>query len=377
MSFDLGYVSETTVGSTIALRATQRLPIAVTLGSINATADLIDSDNNIWASVDSIVITLEALDSNYNTMVVEGTLEVPENIEASLKGTKYKLEWSIEASSGTYTVSDYISVLATEETTSGIPDIITLNGQTIKVSAIFSVDTDTTLVLYKDNNPKYSSNTIVKTRTLATGFEYELEIIPIDANIHPSMEPLNLVWTVGNDAYTGSIWYVTPSILSAATDVSKYADSLSSKLNLDDMNFSMADLLTCLRAGMDRFNGTGLVTDITMTNAKGPIRSFWLLCAQAQFLRTRYMEEAMAAFNFSGQATSLESDLTAPLESLASTIDSLIEQQLPDFKRQLHARGQKVGDGSNVTLSNFVGAIGLSTGPLSSIGLGWRQLPRY
>ncbi|MEK9322795.1 hypothetical protein, partial [Escherichia coli] len=62
---------------------------------------------------------------------------------------------------------------------------------------------------------------------------------------------------------------------------------------------------------MDAFNGAyGQFTSFTMTNARGPIREYWLLYAELAAIQSQYLAEGEKAFNYQGAAISLEVDRT-------------------------------------------------------------------
>jgi hypothetical protein len=107
-----------------------------------------------------------------------------------------------------------------------------------------------------------------------------------------------------------------------------------------------------------------------MTNATGPVRNYWINMSEIEALRSQYMAESEAAFDFQGQAISLSIDRTQYYEALASAIEIQIQEPMRTLKQNLGKRGALAGDG-NVDPTQLrqgaIGTIGISLSPVSNL----------
>lgn len=187
----------------------------------------------------------------------------------------------------------------------------------------------------------------------------------IPKSIEPSLDPLYLMSMDGATYTDKRVFFVTPSIMSAVKDMRSYLDRLNRQLRLDSLEHTDADYLLWLKAGMDRLNLL-LTTTFTMTLATGAIRDLWLVASQIQCLRTRYLEEGLTSFNYSGSAVQLDVDVTQYLDTLISQLETRLDNDATKLRLTLHNRGLTSGSGKYVQQSAFAGALGVSRGPASS-----------
>ena len=124
-----------------------------------------------------------------------------------------------------------------------------------------------------------------------------------------------------------------------------------------------------------------MFTNFTMTNAKGIIREYWLLCSEMGALEAQYMAEGEKAFDFSGAAISLNVDRTGMLQTMIDSIKGNLDQNLKPIKQVMTQKGYTSGDGSGTdgnggiaTSIRALGAVGLSITPASAWG---RFYPGY
>ncbi|MGT3783776.1 hypothetical protein ACVTE8_14540, partial [Staphylococcus aureus] len=92
---------------------------------------------------------------------------------------------------------------------------------------------------------------------------------------------------------SADLWIINPSIMTAVGDVkAKIAKARATLYGSPDLLFPTPTILTWLRRGMDAFNGAyGQFTSFTMTNARGPIREYWLLYAELAAIQSQYLAE--------------------------------------------------------------------------------------
>lgn len=188
--------------------------------------------------------------------------------------------------------------------------------------------------------------------------------LDIGAGRSPRLEPCSLL-IGGASGYTDHrIFHTNPSILSAARDLRTYVDRLNRRLRLDSLQFADSDYLLWLMLGRDRLNAITPVTAFTMTAATGPIRQYWLMAAQVEALRTRYLEEALTQYDYSGAGVNLTVDITQFLESQAQVLETRLEQAT-QMKTIMAMRGLVSGSGRWSLRNKNTGVIGLTLGPVT------------
>lgn len=183
--------------------------------------------------------------------------------------------------------------------------------------------------------------------------------------VEPSLEPLYLLNTDGGTYTDRRVFFITPSIIGAVKDMRSYLDRLNRQLRIDSLEHTDADYLLWLKAGMDRLNLL-LTTTFNMTLASGAIRDLWLVASQIQCLRTRYLEEGLTSFNYSGSAVQLDIDVTQYLDTLIGQLETRLDNDATKLRLTLHNRGLTSGSGKYVQQSGFAGASGVSRGPAAS-----------
>lgn len=187
--------------------------------------------------------------------------------------------------------------------------------------------------------------------------------IRLTLDSQPSLDPHALV--VGRGTYTDHrIFHINPSILSVVRDMRTRLDRLNRRMRIDSLQFADSDYLVMMGLGRDRFNAVPPVTDFRMTDATGPIRSYWLDASMIDALRTRYLEESMTQYDYSGAGVNLTVDVTQALESLASTMETRLEQAT-QTKNIMANRGLVSGSGRWSLRNRNTGVIGVTLGPVT------------
>jgi hypothetical protein len=178
------------------------------------------------------------------------------------------------------------------------------------------------------------------------------------------LEPYTLILYTDKGFITERIYYINASILQAISDLSNYINRLNSTMRLNGLQFDDIDYLSCLNAGKNRFNLIGLSTNFTMTNATGAIKEYWLLCAQIHALRVRYLEEGLTSFNYEGAAVKLDVDVTQYIETTVQALESRLDTEGINLKKELHKRNLKSGDGRYTFNRLPIGAYGTTLSPV-------------
>lgn len=212
---------------------------------------------------------------------------------------------------------------------------------------------DSVLTLYKGND-------VVLTDNVTGSKQIDLSLI------EPSVNPLYCV-IQSNDHYLDfRVWKINPSIMTVMKDLRTFLDRLNSELRLDTLRFSDTDYLLWMEAGMNRWNGLPYGTTFTMTNATGAIRDMWMLCSQIQALRTRYLEEGLSSFNYSGASVQLDFDVTPHIESVIQALETRLADEGSKIKMQLYNTNQLSGPGLWRGQNKALGTTGISLGPVTN-----------
>jgi hypothetical protein len=161
------------------------------------------------------------------------------------------------------------------------------------------------------------------------------------------------------------------SVLNAIEDCRmQVMKARSTLLGFDDAIFDTATIVSWLRRGRDYFNGAGGVfTLFDMTDATGPIRELWLRCSELSMLRAQSLAEGEKAFNFQGQAISLDVDKTQYYDKLADALESQLNNDIAPLKKALKLMGISSGTG-NVNSASYTGnraRVGISISPASHL----------
>jgi hypothetical protein len=96
-----------------------------------------------------------------------------------------------------------------------------------------------------------------------------------------------------------------------------------------------------------------------MVNATGGIREYWLRYAEVAMLQAHALAEGEKAFNFSGQAISLDVDKSQYYQTLADNLLQQINEDIRPFKQNLLKKGAVAGDGNMAGVAN--GGLGASS----------------
>ena len=207
----------------------------------------------------------------------------------------------------------------------------------------------------ESNYKVYAGNTLI--------FRGQNLVIP--QSVEPSLVPLYAMPTDKDTTDDLRVYFVTPQVMNAVRDMRSILDRLNRQLRLDSLEHTDTDYLLWLQLGKDRLN-TLLNTNFTMIDATSSIRDLWLVASQIYCIRTRYLEEGLTSFNYSGAAVQLDIDVTQYLEAFASQLEDRLNNEAPMLKSRLHAQGTTSGDGHLTQSSRVAGALGITAGLVTS-----------
>lgn len=323
-----------------------------------------------------------------NTVIAKAVINVPSTVPPNMSNEKYQLTYTLILNEGetgqqTYDTSEKVSVVGLNTVPVGTQPVVELVGSSAMISLVTEDLYDTVAVEIFNQNTSIGSFTIPDYQRVSNGYYYAGVVNTQQFAV--SLQPYNVVWRYG---YTGAptsftesaaLWIVNPQIMQAVSDVkSKINKARTTLYGSPDLLFPVETILVWLRRAADAFNGAyGVFTNITMINALGSIREYWLLYAELFALESQYLAEGEKAFNFSGQAIQLDVDKTQYLDNMASKIQARLDNEFKPFKQNLIIKGVTAGDGStdpSRMQPGANGAVGVTITPASAWG---RYLPGY
>lgn len=328
-----------------------------------------------------------------NTVFAKAVVNVPSDIPPTLEGQKYQIRWVLTVDAGsslpqTYYTAEQITVVGLNTVPLGTQPIVELQGMVAQATLVTNELFDTvTFQIYYDNTPFSDPIPITGPNVagsfapvkVANGWMYAASIDT--STMYPdSVRPFTMIWRYSQSQFPSMVfseqadfWVINATISQAVADVKSMVNKARTTLyGTPDLLFPAATILTWLRRGMDMFNGfKGYFTNFSMLNAKGSIREYWLLCTELMALRSQYLAEGEKAFDFQGQAISLNVDRTAYLDAAANQIQQRLADELPNFKTQLINKGNTSGDGSvdpNQLQRGAMGTVGITISPATWSG---------
>lgn len=371
------------LGSTVDATTTFLVPVDQVINTPNCTWDLVDNLGTVFSSGSATSIVVNPTPLN-QIVVVEAIVNIPTYLTVNEMGTTYQLRWTLVEGSYRTTVAEQIKVLGLTDTKLGAVDTIELYGSRASVVVNLPINYNKVgFQVYYANDPHVSTLTPIDCSASAIqvsdGYQFRGEFDTASI-LEPGalLEPYTTIWTY-SDGSNGAIEYkeacdffvITPSLLSSARDLQLLINKARTTSDgMPDSAFSMSELLTFLKMGKDAFNAFAFPTSFTMIKAQGPIKYYWLQFAAISALRAQYLVEGTKAFDFSGQAISLNVDRSQYYESLAASLESAITESCRQLKQQMAKRGISSGDGSqnpNALAYGAIGTVGISLSPISNI----------
>jgi hypothetical protein len=351
------------------------------------TWELLDADGRVWSSGNAIDYSIVQTGLT-NRVDSTSVVTVPSDIPANIAGYRYQLRWTLTLpNANNHTVYNFENVTVTSPVSVplGAEDSVEMSGDTATVSLVLDQAYDRVAfeVYAQNGSVKLVSEQIVTdVGPTADGFYCNgyIDTQALQSVLPPALEPYTVLWNFRNQQrasrvlrHTGRLFIANVSLLSAVDDMRLRVAKSQVATGADtQIIFTPQLLLSYLRRGRDFFNGAyGMMTNFTMLNATGPVREYWLMCAEIQALRAQFLAEGERVFNFSGASISLDTDRTQYYSQLADNLQSILDNEFKAFKTVLSKRGLIGGDG-NVDPTSFapgaVGNVGLGLTPASGFG---------
>lgn len=340
--------------------------------------EFLDANGIIYANGNAFDYRIQS-NGLSNIVFARSIINVPSTVPPSMQNSKYQLRYTLQLPVTVNSVGvpnqnvfysyENITVVGLTTVPTGTQDSLELQGNKATTSIVTDRLYDNVVVQLYADNVMLGQATVQDFSRVSNGYYYAA--VFDTTSMTPSLEPYTVVWNYGYTANpsetfseSASLWVVTPSIMTAITDVkAKINKARTTLYGTPDLLFPSPVIMTWLRRARDAFNGSpGGFSSFTFINAKGAIREYWLMYAEMMAIESQYLAEGEKAFNFSGAAISLDVDRTSYLDAAASKIQSRLDNEIKPFKQNLIIKGATTGDGS-------IDPSRLQMGALGSVGI--------
>lgn len=363
------------------------------------TWELLAADGTVYAAGNAFSYTVTRTGIE-NVAVAKSIISVPSTVPPSLDNQSYQLRYTLELpqdvglpvdpltgniSQNVYFQFENLRVVSPVSVPLGVQPSVELKGVPANLSIVLAKPYDNvTLEIWSGGTQITPSVPITDFETVSSGYVYAGVI---DTNqLQVSLVPYSVIWKywASNNASVvyqdrADLFIVNPSILGAVHDMKAKVNKARTTLyGRPDLLYPVPTCLTWLRRGGDAFNiAYGQFTNFTFTNALGGIREFWLLESEMAAIQAQYLAEGEKAFSYQGAQISLEVDRTAYLDAAEKAIQSRLDNELPNIKRQLIVKGNTSGDGSadpSALRPGAIGSVGITITPANMWGrTGWNN----
>lgn len=350
--------TEAAAGQALEIHAYFNVPLTTDVSSAIVRWKLIDQTqieylNGVATSFSSSLAQMQQLDYWTN-------ISLPSDIPTSEVGTTYAFYWELELNGTVFSTAQYpIKIIPVIQDIVGGKDTFYFYGKPITARAVLPTDDDATMTVYYTDTAMYDEIVTAGAPT-SQGFNFEHTLGALDPVPPAGLDPYLVTWEQTTFITTSKFWVINPTIAKASSSLLHGINRLNLKARLPDLDFGQTDLLQWLKEGRDKFNAIGLVSNFNMIHANGGIYDLWVECAKVAMLRSQFMTEALHSFQFSGQSTQLDVDLTQYYSSMADTIENGLQTNLTSMKRQLARKGLTGGDGAYYGGPGNVGAVGVA-----------------
>ncbi len=356
------------------------LPDTISALSGYVVWELLDATGVQYSQGNCFDFSVASLPGSANQKISsKGIVTVPSNVKPTLLDQAYQLRWTLVTPSQSFYSFEALTVTGSGSIPLGTEDLVELDSSgAILNLGLYSPFDSVSAIVYQDNTA-VTLPIPATSRQTSDGWNYSVELSSVV--LVPRLSAYSVIWRAKNsvspsyvETHTGRLFITTPSILSAVDDMRILINKSRTSINgSPDILFSTPLLLAYLRRGRDMFNGAqGQFTDFDMTNAQGSIRDFWLRYSEVYALRSQYLAEGEKAFNFTGQAISLEVDKSQFYQAMADSLQQSIDNDVKPFKQNLIKKGIISGDGNAGSLSRMrpgsLGTVGITISPVTNWG---------
>lgn len=314
-----------------------------------------------------------------------GLVNVPSDLQSTHADQSYQVRWVlVSPTAKPMYLFENIKVIGKTTVALGAQDTVEVKGHVAQLEVVLPSRYEKVAIGIYKNNTELVTSAPTFNEPVATGHMYGVQVATV--NLDVMLDPYTILWQYSNPnnatAPAGSftehsrMWVISPSMIEAM----KYVENSLMKarttlLGFSDILFDQPTILNHLARGRDMFNGAGgKLTTFTMINATGAVRELWMKYSEISALEAQGLAEAEKAFNFSGQAISLDRDVASAYREMASTIRSEVDATITQLKTNLIRKGISGGDGdvTNVGRNPTTAIVGRTLTPAR---WGWHQQP--
>lgn len=313
-------------------------------------------------------------------VVVSGTavIHTPSFTPETLQGERFQLRWSLTVTGRPVEYAfEAIRVLPVATVPTGSMDTVEMVGDNALLSLVTEQPYDNVSIQLARGNTVLTEVVLdAKPVRVSTGWYYSIGVDT--SQLTATLDPYAVSWKYWNTASpnqvfreTAKLFIINPSISVAIEDVRmQVSKARTTLLGQPDMLFDVPTIMSWLRRGKDDFNAAGQFwTTFDMTDATGGVREFWLRFSEVAMLRAQALAEGEKAFNFSGQAISLDVDKAQYYQNLADTLQARLDNDIRPYKVSLKYGGTSGGSGNVDRGSNGNRPmLGITVTPVSHLG---------
>lgn len=388
-----GLTGELTAGETVIGKSNFQLPAGTDVSGGSVAWALVDSQGLLYAQGTAFDFNVSS--SSFFVLVeASAVISAPSTLPPTAVDRAYQIRWTLTLTGQTFPIFSFENLVVKSITQAPVgtePVVEIVNDQVTAALVTRGQISDLKAEIYDSLNNKVVDSPQLPLHApveVAAGYLHKLTFDP--TNISPggtnplvaTLDPYLLSWSYLTDGVSGrtrqttELFIVNPTILGAVEDCRRMVmKARTTQFGFDDMLFDVGTLLGWLRRGRDLFNAaSGIMTEFTMTAATGGVREYWLRYSEVSMLLAHALAEGEKAFNFSGQAISLDVDKAAVYQQLADALQSRLDQEIKPFKQNLLKKGAVAGDGNiNGVAGSFTSTsrLGISVHPASQIGRPW------
>lgn len=363
------------IGGAAVGKASFILPAGTEATNGYVTWSLLDKEGTVYSNGNAYEYKLNT-NSTYVAVEAMCVVNAPSDMESDLSTDHYQIRWELNnvLSSPIYAFEN-VDIQSTYSVPTGAQDTVEMFGDLATLSIVLPKPYEqVSLSIYTSvGSNLIAQAAITSSYRVSNGYYYEANFDT--SSVPVSLDPYILSWKYNNSTGqsnrdTGQLFVVNASILRATKSVeAAIAKARTTLLNFKDELFTPSVIVTMLARGRDTFNGaSGHFTSFTMTNADSFIREYWLKYTQVELLQAQYLLEGEKAYTFSGQAISLERDVTQYYQSMANDLKQALDADMKSIKQNMLIKGLSGGDGStsSVNTRGSMGSVGISISPAST-----------
>lgn len=317
-----------------------------------------------------------------NIVRAQCLINVPSDLQPSGFDEKYQIRYTLYNADNVAAsvMAESVTVIGLNTVPLGAQDVVEYQGTATPVILVTdSLYKECSVSIHRDNVQVGHEMKVTEFERVSDGYMWKAMLFTDQLPV--SIEPMVIVWSYVDQngikyRENAKLFIVNSSITDAIADVLARINKARTTLyGTPDMLFPESTVMLWLRRAMDYFNGFGgIMTNITMTNAKGIFREYWLQIAEMFALESQELAEAEKAFNYSGADISLDVDRTQGYAAAADKIRQRIDTDLRPVKINIINKGNGNGDGSadpSQLRPGALAAVGVQLTPASL----WSQYP--